>query len=974
MNLFSGIGSLLKEKPSDSIMDDNIAISEDDNNPYISSVVLTARNAYDTMHWLMNPMILGKKSSLKQIKKWLNDWEDRLKKIKENYQELLNKIQDLSANFESTMTLDFAKEAWEIIQDTPILRRYMGEANYWYLHDMVGLLATQTGSMAGDVAAGAKAAIKAALLAMISMTDGLICLESYLGMIQQYWGALYLKGIPIPLLDSIVPNVTCAYWYKKPIASESYGTDQKISLGNLPPGIGFSPIPLPVPDPIMFTRDPSYVGKLDRQNPYTWYLNGSPYYLPNTMRMLQQALEYWGSSYTDAWLPLVNNMYPRRKYGEQARDDKGNAIPGQVEKELPKPLQTGKTFAQLDTDKMSLNGTDIKPDADSEALAEAKSALDDVFTPEIVNLMDIWQTAYDTIRAAMADYFIAQCALFGKQPTTLKDFIDMQNAVVGDPPANFVSYHDWITNMDVHQSVKDMAGVWQAMENYYIVAHPELDASEAWQDFYNRAMKVFVDTARVTGLIDAQQTYASAPSYLPDVVLWGGLDDAKRQTFGVPYSTYTVSYDNIKLKHIYKADGSQDTTGVTAEGDNGVVGISVDAPTFIMFPSDKRTIHSLEDNVSRMLNVSNRTKVIKSTFGGLPSGLKIDESVLKDGQLSGYVIGYQYDAGMLSNDPIIVGNLPDALSMHHSCGMPQPTTDGIAWETTEEIGNYFFPDGELPATSKALGESHTFVTLYHSFVATTSDATEELAEVVGYSINKGRETKFPCFGVYGNLLSMQSWHYLEMPLDQFKSAYTRIKSGSSLYYKNSNPTEVIYYHSSYMSQSRQISMAVYHEYLDKESKSYGSRDGYDFYIFPCESVSVSVVPENSIGKILSVDAISPSGTKYHYITMRNPIPKCAKYVDPEKWSVMDIIHEMYLLAENLAGLCGDNGKRLKQLQDDLSEFNISTPKFVGQLPADNGKFVEFRFGIFDDYAKELEELVNSVYVFREQIIATTEAL
>jgi hypothetical protein len=108
--------------------------------------------------------------------------------------------------------------------------------------------------------------------------------------------------------------------------------------------------------------------------------------------------------------------------------------------------------------------------------------------------------------------------------------------------------------------------------------------------------------------------------------------------------------------------------------------------------------------------------------------------------------------------------------------------------------------------------------------------------------------------------------------------------------------------------------------------------------------------------------------------MRNPIPKCAKYVDPEKWSLMDIIHELYLLAYNLAGLCGDNGERLKNLQDDLSEFHISTPQFIGQLPENNGQYSPFRFEIFKDYADKIEKFVNSVYDFRAKIIAATEAL
>ena len=122
-NLFSKIASLLNEKPSDSIMDDNVAIAAEDNNSYISPVVLGARNAYDTLHTLMAPLIKGKKSSLKQIRKWLDDWEKRLQQIEDMYKELLAKMNDMGADFGAMFDLEFAKEAWEIVQDTPILRR-----------------------------------------------------------------------------------------------------------------------------------------------------------------------------------------------------------------------------------------------------------------------------------------------------------------------------------------------------------------------------------------------------------------------------------------------------------------------------------------------------------------------------------------------------------------------------------------------------------------------------------------------------------------------------------------------------------------------------------------------------------------------------------------------------------------------------------------------------------------------------------
>ena len=178
-----------------------------------------------------------------------------------------------------------------------------------------------------------------------------------------------------------------------------------------------------------------------------------------------------------------------------------------------------------------------------------------------------------------------------------------------------------------------------------------------------------------------------------------------------------------------------------------------------------------------------------------------------------------------------------------------------------------------------------------------------------------------------------------------------------------------------MSQSRMMQIAIYHEYLEKVVKSKGTDDSYTFYVFPCESISVSEVPLGvSLGAILSVDATAPDGKQYHYITMRNPIPKCAKYVDPENWSFMDIIHEMYLLATNLTDLCGDNGERLKRLEEDMDEFHISTPNFIGQLPENNGQYSMFRFGIFKDYADRIEKFVDSIYDLRNQIIAATNTL
>ena len=346
----------------------------------------------------------------------------------------------------------------------------------------------------------------------------------------------------------------------------------------------------------------------------------------------------------------------------------------------------------------------------------------------------------------------------------------------------------------------------------------------------------------------------------------------------------------------------------------------------------------------------------------VPEGLEVGGPI---GDV-GTVMELPLPVGMTTTQFGVVGELTDALFKRRS---------SVVQETDGRLGNLFFPDGNVPASAKTASVPQTFVSLYRSFMSTSTSANQELADVVGYSIDHGKEIKFPCFDVYGNLLSMRSWHYTEMPYLKFADEYTKVKAGSNLYYKNSDPSQIIYYHSSYMSESRMIQMAVYHEALEQTVKSYGPNDTYTFYVFPCESISVTKLSDSpSIGNmLLSVDAESPDGDAYHYIVMRNPIPKCAKYVDPDKWSIMDIIHEMYLLATNLAGLCGDNGERLKQLQDDLSEFHISTPRFIGQLPENNGQFVTFHFEIFKDYADRIEELVNSIYDFRAQIIAATEA-
>lgn len=933
-SVFDKIGSL-GSGDTDTIGDDNIAVSTPDNNPYLSVAIFGARNAYDTLHAILAPMIKGKQASLRQIDRELKKWMDQLEKISGMYEKILNRVKDLTADFGGTFTLDFAQETWELIQDTPILRRYMGEANYWFLYDTVGIMATQPASLGTDASAVARAAIKSALLGLISMTDGLICLESYLGMIQKWWGALYQKFLDLPLLDSIVPNVTTAYWYK-PTHTSILGTDRSVAVANNPPGTGFTPVPVPLPIPEMVLRNPVYRSKYNAQNPDTWYLGGSPYYLPRSIDLMSRALDYWGSSYTDEYLPVVNNVYPRRDY---VRD-------GQVQDH---PLRVGQTFAQLDTDKRSINGTGMISN-NARVIGDMSSLLNSVFTQDVVSAMDSWESAYERARTRLLEYILSECYVYGETPTDIEAFVQMQ--LRPDTPVGHIPYSTWVTtDNEFLGAIQDMLTALQSMVLSYASEHGISDDA-AYTQFFDRAMEALVKASRIATRIDSSQTYMVSPSYSPDKLM--ELPDTWDTIYGVPYTAYSVSLSTATII---------DTTGkdaLTQKGDKALVSFNTDSTAFVMFPSENI---APEVMVRAMMHFSRVASQLVSHISDMPEGLPVGSPVPED-RLMGTVWSYSFITGMSDMTSYPVGDLPDALYMHRSSGVRNTGT---------RLGNYFFPDGVLPVSKEALSDPTTFVTLYRELSHTAKDVNEELVEVVGYSIDKGREIRFPCFDVYGRLLSMQSWHYDEMPYVRFTSEYAKIKSGYDLYYQVSNPAKVIYYHSSYFSQARQMQIAVFHEYLDFVEKDLGPNDKYTYYIYPCESVSVSQVYEG-VSSYLTVDAVGPDGRKYHYIPMKNPIPKCAKYVDSAKWSIMDVIHEMYLLAYNLAGLCGDNGERLNTLIEDLSTFNISQPRFVGQLPQNNGDSVDFRFGVFQDYAERIEAFVKSIYDLKAKIIAETETL
>lgn len=915
MNLLGKIGSLYKEPVDDTLGDDNIAVSREDNNPFIATAVLGARNAYDTLHYTLAPVLKSKEVSLKQIDRVLKIWIDRLNDIAQMYEELLAKINEISADMEGTFSIDFAKEAWELIQDTPILRRYIGEANYWLLHDTVGLLATQANSISADVLSGIKEAVKQCILGLLAMTDGLLCLESYLSMIQQYWGALYLKVIPVPLLDSIVPNVTTAYWYKLPDTSSSEAT-------NDPPGWGFTPIPVPIPEPAMFVNNPAYIANFDMRNPSTWYYEGSPYYISNTMTMLYRALNYWGSSYTNAHLPLINNLYPRRDY----------TVDGEKQEH---PLQVGRTFAQIDTDKTTIKGT--KP---SESTIDVKQLFENTFNEPMVAAMREWQEYYEEAKTALLGFLTRGFSAYGEDVSTIGGFVALQRDRTGYP-----LYDNWReTDVEYLAAIRGMLESWNTLVALY-AAKNNLGASTVASDaLYDTVMDVFTRAGGAVkgylGSIDAGQVFVSAPSYSPAASV-----DYSRA--GIPNMAYVVDTTSGFISAI---NSGADTTvaGDSAQGTYKIV-----KPSFAMFPSNVIDTEATVKRIAEFNLLADTIHVnLVDVAADLARGTPIDGDAV--------ILEYAYGA----TATVVVGSVKDSLHKHRACGASTRLGRGHA------PGNIFFPDGDLTNAS----ESKTFVTLYDDFVNTAEKANDELGEIVGYAINKGREIKFPCFGVYGNLLSMQSFDYKEMPYASFKSNYARTRSGSDLYYNKANPENVILYHSQHYSAARQMYMAIYHEALASQTKSVGA-SAYSYYVYPCESVSVSKVSSSpSLGSLLSVDAIGTSGDQYHYTTLSNTIPKCAKYVDPMKWSVLDIIHEMYLLASNLSSLCGDNGERLRTFEKDIEAFGISPPTFVGQLPENNGEYVTYECSLFEEYATKIEEAVAAVYVLRDKLIEATNTL
>lgn len=907
MSFLSSLMSKFGKSDEGGIGDDNSALAAKDNNPYIAGPVLDARNAYDAIYSAVRWMAEGKRKSLENIDAGLREWEKEIDRIVKQYEELLKKIQDVGTTAGAAFTLDLAKEAWEIIQDSPELRRYMGEANYWYLHDTLGLLATETGAIAGDVAAAIKSSLKAVVMAVLSTTDGLLQVESYFGQISQYWGGLYQKMVPLPLQDSICPQVTCAYYYKPTHVTERDG----YTIENPVPGNGFSPIPIPLPNVDTAKRYGLPNAFPDYQDPETWYVDGvyhTPWYMDGTMDLFWRSLSYWGSSYRDTVPPLVGLVYGQRDY--TAREDGEH------------PLKLGKTFNQIDTDYTVLAGKNT-------ASADLRNILGDVFSDAVVEQFQVWQDSYERMRAIVARWAASMSV------TTVSELAQAETGGTSmiDALSTYLS-----TNAEYTAQRDALIGAWQEMARIYGEEHPSSENPE--RDFYRDALAALQAAAHATGDLDSESVFGmEIPETLNTTRIRGGLRCMVCSTAWSP--NMTTDYNEV--------------FGV------GRFTLSLKRE-FVMFPQDS------SPDVYRDALVTPVS--INLGFSVLANNIAIDvgEAYVTD---ASEILKFSY--GETWDVADVIGKPEAALSDAYALGSTLPQVrPAVAWVAERRyMCNLLFPDGVILEDGELSATPETFVTRYRGYMDISS-AGDELADEVGYSIREGREILFPCFGVYGEWLGMKSWDFKEMPTSTFTSSYARCRSGSDLYYEKANPSHVVFRHSRYYSDVRKQSYAIYHEALVESSRVAGE-ESYRFLVFPMESVSIGTHTEGDIdlGSLWPVN-VTKDGVGYRYITMRNAIPKCPKYVDPEMWSFMDLVHELYFLAENLSGLCADNGQRMKDIEDALSEFGLEAPEFIGQLPADNGRHVDYKFTIFQQYADRLREALNNVYSLRDKIFMATE--
>lgn len=329
--------------PDENYIDDQSMQADYRNDPYVGHAIDVACTVYDTMFNALKFAIRGKSNIIEKMDKTLQNLEEQCDKIVEKYKEILGKLKDPGAGISLDLSFDLAKDAFNVLNSNPILRRYVGEANYWALWDMLAVLSGQGVSAGTDIASNIKNAIKGTIYALISMTDGLMHFESYISQFTQFWGWLYVKEIWLPLTDSICPQVTTQYYYKaaKPTKDNRYRT-------NPFPGPDFyTPMPIPVFDQVNYSW--AYIAShFSYDDPDTWDV-----LTPESRAVMERSYAYWKSNYTNAisandLLSGASSILTGGQFtvGFGQRPDDYDGISNNT------PLKMGATFNQLDTGKI----------------------------------------------------------------------------------------------------------------------------------------------------------------------------------------------------------------------------------------------------------------------------------------------------------------------------------------------------------------------------------------------------------------------------------------------------------------------------------------------------------------------------------------------------------------------------------------------------------------------------------------------
>ena len=339
----SFLGGLFGSKePDERFVDDQTAQEDYRGDGFVGHVIDQACTVYDTMFAALEYTIKGKANVIEQLDKMIDKLQKQCDKIIEKYKEILAKLTDVNAAASMDVSIDLAKDALGILNANPILRRYVGEANYWMLWDMLAVMSGQGMSVGSDIASNVKDAIKGTIYALLSMTNGMMRFEFYISQVTQFWGWLYMKEIWLPLTDSICPQVTCQYYYKLPKASASrQGKGGTYTPNNPMPGpSNYAPMPFPIFDQEKYSW-PYIKDHFSYDDPSTWDV-----LTPPSRAAMQKAYDYWTSNYTNA--ASANDLLTGASrlltggeftvgFGYRRDDYEGGA-----------PLKIGKTFNQLD--------------------------------------------------------------------------------------------------------------------------------------------------------------------------------------------------------------------------------------------------------------------------------------------------------------------------------------------------------------------------------------------------------------------------------------------------------------------------------------------------------------------------------------------------------------------------------------------------------------------------------------------------